>query len=325
MDKVRFAIIGCGGIAQDHMKAIAALPNAEVAVTVDIAKERAEQAARAFGAKRWATSTEEALKDEAVNAVSICLPHSLHEAHALMAAKAGKHILTEKPMAISLKECDAMIAAADAAKVRLMVGQVLRFREANREARRMIGAGAIGRPTNVIRRRHSWTREHRAEPWSNNPAVAGGWVLYGFGAHEVDQILYLNDAHAKTTFALGRKTNPHWQDYDDIDILFDLSNGAMATMTHSINMKPGAWDCIIGGTEGSLFLTTDTITLNGEALPQKFDYAGGMQRQLAEFVNAVIEGREPEASGRDVRRTMQALEAVKISLAEKRAVEADRL
>jgi predicted dehydrogenase len=189
----------------------------------------------------------------------------------------------------------------------------------------MIGAGAIGRPTNVIRRRHSWTREHRAEPWSNNPAVAGGWVLYGFGAHEVDQILYLNDAHAKTTFALGRKTNPHWQDYDDIDILFDLSNGAMATMTHSINMKPGAWDCIIGGTEGSLFLTTDTITLNGEALPQKFDYAGGMQRQLAEFVNAVIEGREPEASGRDVRRTMQALEAVKISLAEKRAVEADRL
>lgn len=325
MDKVRFAIIGCGGIAQSHMDAIAALPNAEVTVTVDIARERAEQAAQKYGARRWVTSTEEAVRDDAVNAVSICLPHALHEAHALTAAKAGKHILVEKPMAISLQECDRMIAAAQAAKVTLMVGQVLRFREVNREARRLIRSGAIGRPTNVIRRRHSWTKEHRAEPWSNDPAIAGGWVLYGFGAHEVDMILYLNDAHARTTFALGRKTNPHWRDYDDIDILFDLSNGAMATMTHSINTKPGAWDCIICGTEGSLFITNDALTLNGEALPNKFDVQGGMGRQIAEFVNAVLEAREPEASGRDVRRTMQALEAVKISLAEKRPVEADKL
>ncbi|MSS71574.1 MAG: Gfo/Idh/MocA family oxidoreductase [Candidatus Latescibacteria bacterium] len=325
MDKVRFAIIGCGGIAQSHMDAIAALPNAEVAVTVDISKERAEQAAQKYGARRWVTSTEEAVKDDAVNAVSICLPHALHEAHALIAAKAGKHILVEKPMAVSLQECDHMIAAAEAAKVTLMVGQVLRFREVNREARRLIRSGAIGKPTNVIRRRHSFTKEYRAEPWSNNPAIAGGWVLYGFGAHEMDMILYLNDAHARTTFALGRKTNPHWQDYDDIDILLNLSNDAMATMTHSINMKPGAWDCILAGTEGTLFITNDALTLNGETPPQKFDDQGGMGRQISEFVNAVLEGREPEASGRDVRRTMQALEAVKISLAEKRPVEADKL
>lgn len=325
MDKARFAIIGSGNIAQSHMQAISNLPNAEVAVTVDIVEERAEQAAQKYGARRWTTSAEDALADDAVDAVSICLPPNLHERYALMAAKAGKHILVEKPMAITLRECDHMIAAAQEAGVTLMVGQVLRFREANREARRLILSGAVGRPTHIIRRRHSFTKESKNEPWADDPAVAGGWVLYGFGAHEIDTILYLNDAEGKTTFALGQKTNPRWKDYDDIDIVFELSNGAIANMTHTVNVKPGAWDCVLAGTEGCITITSDELSVNGETLPQKFDFKGGMQRQLAEFVSAVMEGREPEASGKDVRRTMQVLEAVKISLAEKRPVEADQL
>ena len=325
MDTVRFAIIGTGNIAQSHMQAISSLPNAEVAVTVDIVQERAEQAAQKYGAKRWTTSAEDALADNAVDAVSICLPPNLHEPCALTAAKAGKHILVEKPMALTLLECDNMIAAAQDAGVTLMVGQVLRFREANREARRLILGGDIGRPTNIIRRRHSFTKESKNEPWANNPAVAGGWVLYGFGPHEIDTILYINDAEAATTFALGQKTNPHWNDYDDINIVFELTNGAIANMTHTVNVKPGAWDCVVAGTEGCIYITSDELTVNGETLPQKFDVKGGMQRQLAEFVSAAIEGRQPEASGKDVRRTMQVLEAVKISLAEKRPVEANQL
>jgi len=325
MDKVRFAMIGCGNIAQSHMSAISELPDAEIAVAVDIVRERAEEAVRKFGARRAATSTEEALSDAAVDAVSICLPPSLHEQHAVMAARAGKHILTEKPMAITLAECDTMIAAAEDAAVTLMVGQVLRFREANQEARRLILDGAIGQPSNIIRRRHSYTRESKNEPWSIDPSVAGGWVLYGFGSHELDAILYLNDACAKTTFALGRKTNAHWQDYDDINIVFDLSNGAMANMTHSVNVKPGAWDCLIAGSEGCIHLVSDALVLNGEPLEGPFDVKGGMQRQIAEFTASIREGREPEASGRNVRRTMQLLEAVKISMAEGRPVEADKL
>jgi len=325
MDKVRFAIIGCGNIAQSHMKAIQAQPDAQIAVTVDIAAERAEKAASAFEAGRWCTSTEDAVGDDGVDAVSVCLPPALHRDHAVMAANAGKHVLVEKPMDISLAKCDEMIAAAEANDVRLMVGQVLRFREANVEARRMILEGVIGQPTNVIRRRMSCTKESKTEPWGKNPEIAGGWVLYGFGSHEMDMMLWLNDAHPKRTFAMGRKTNPYWNDYDDVDVLFEMSNGAIGSMTHSVNVQPGAWDCRIAGTEGCLYLTGNKIVKDGEELPGEFDVAGGMQRQIGEFVASIREGREPEASGRNVRATMQLLEATKLSLAEGRPVEADEL
>lgn len=325
MDKVRFAIIGCGSIAQSHMKAIQAQPDAEIAVTVDIMAERAEKAAAEFGAGRSSTRAEDVVGDDGVDAVTICLPPSLHRDHAVMAANAGKHVLVEKPMDISLAKCDDMIAAAEANDVRLMVGQVLRFREANVEARRLIREGAIGQPTNVIRRRMSFTKESKTEPWGNDPSIAGGWVLYGFGAHELDMMLWLNDAAPKRTFALGRKTNPYWNDYDDVDILFEMSNGAIGSMTHSVNVQPGAWDCHVAGTEGCLYLTGNKIVKDGEELPGEFDVAGGMQRQIGEFVAAVREGREPEASGRNVRATMQLLEATNLSLAEGRPVEADVL
>ena len=325
MDKIRFAIIGCGNIAQSHLKTIQAAPDAEVAVTVDIVAERAEKAAQEFNAGRSCMRTEDAVADEGVDAVSICLPPSLHRDHAVMAANAGKHVLVEKPMDISLEKCDEMIAAAEENDVRLMVGQVLRFREANVEARRLILEGAIGQPTNVIRRRMSYTKESRSEPWGKDPETAGGWVLYGFGSHEMDMMLWLNDAYAKTTFALGRKTNPYWNDYDDVDVLFEMSNGAIGSMTHSVNVQPGAWDCHIAGTEGCLYLTGNKIVKDGEELPGEFDVAGGMGRQIGEFVSAIREGREPIASGQNVRATMQLLEAAKLSLAEGRPVEADEL
>jgi len=196
-----------------------------------------------------------------------------------------------------------------------MVGQVLRFREANILARRLLQEGWIGQPHHLIRRRYHYTaRPYPPASWANDPQKAGGWVLYGFGSHEVDMILWLLDTQAEQVYAQGAKVNPYWQDYDEVAIQMRLASGPMATLNLSINCHAAAWDTIIVGDGGSMQVTHQEVVVNGKAMPAPMNPSGGFVPQLAEFVSAVHEGGEPEASGQDVRRTMLVLEAAKVSL-----------
>jgi len=308
--ELRIAIIGCGGIARGHLNAMQNLPAKPVA-TVDIDESLARQYAEEYGADRYYTNMEAALTDD-VEAVIICLPHHLHVDAVVTAAESGKHVLTEKPMAISLKEADDMIKAAQKNNVRLMVGQVLRFRETNIKAKQLIREGKIGEPRNMIRRRFGRSQEFRSE-WARDPAKAGGWVLYGYGSHEVDMMLWLFDTHASKVYAQARKNNSYWNDYDEVSIQMELDNGMIATLNHSLNSVSGAWDTFIMGTEASMYITSEQIIINGEKISVPMGPA--MELQLQEFIDAVRESREPEASGANVRKTMQALEAAKLSIA----------
>jgi len=314
------AIIGCGGIARGHLNAMKNLP-ARPVVMVDINEASARQYAEEYGSDRYHRDIKDALTED-VDAVIVCLPHYLHVGAVVAAAESGKHVLTEKPMAISLKEADDMIDAARRNGVALMVGQVLRFRQGNIEARRLIAGGKIGEPRNIIRRRLSKSGEFRSE-WARDPAKAGGWVLYGYGAHEVDMMLWLFDTHAKKVFAQARKNNPYWNDYDEISIQMELANGVIATLNHSLNCVAGAWDTFITGTENSMYITSDQIVMDGEKM--NIPMGPAMEVQLKEFIDAIHEGREPEASGVNVRRTMQALEAAKLSIASGQIVNTEGL
>jgi len=309
------ALIGCGGIAKSHAQAIQQVEGARLVATVDIVAQRAEALAADYDAIQPYTTYQDALSDPAVHVAIICLPHHLHAEVAVAAAEAGKHVLCEKPMATTLAQVDGMLEAADAAGVTLMVGQVLRFREANILARGLLREGPIGQPRHLIRRRYHHIRSYPSAPWSRDLEKAGGWVLYGFGSHEVDMILWLLDTQAERVYAEGTKLNRHWQDYDEIAIQMRLANGVMATLNLSINCHTEAWDTVIMGDGGSMLVTNEEVVVNGEATPVPMNPSGGFVPQLAEFVSAVREGWEPEASGRDVRRTMAVLEAAKVSLA----------
>lgn len=312
--QIGFGIIGCGGIAQAHLKALEFVPEIRLVATCDIRKERAEDCAAQYGAARAYSDYTELARDPEIQAVSICLPHHLHRDPTVACAREGKHVLCEKPMETTLADADAMIEASDQAGSVLMIGQVLRFRNANIEARRLIQHGAIGRPLNVLRRRLSLSKDYPGAPWSADPALAGGWTLYGFGSHEVDSILWLMDSPARTVYATGRRNNPHWQDYDEITIQMTLDSGAMASQQHSLNCAFGAWECIVIGEENSLKIETDRLLLGDEVIPAPLQDGGGMREQFREFSASILEGREPEASGRNVRRTMVALEAAKMSM-----------
>ena len=318
--QLRIAIIGCGGIARGHLNAMKNL-SAEPVAMVDIDEASARKYAQEYGADRYHTDIKDALTED-VDAVIVCLPHYLHVDAVVAAAESGKHVLTEKPMAISLKEADDMIDAARRNNVTLMVGQVLRFRQCNVEVRRLIEEGRIGEPRNIIRRRLSKSGEFRSG-WARDPAKAGGWVLYGYGAHEVDMMLWLFDTHARKVYAQARKNNPYWNDYDEISIQMELANGMIATLNHSLNCVRGAWDTFITGTKDSMYITNDQIVMDGEKM--NIPMGPAMEVQLGEFINAIREGREPEASGISVRKTMQALEAAKLSIASGQVIDTENL
>jgi len=323
-DQLGMGVIGCGGISRAHLPAQQAIEGIRTVAVCDIDGEAAQAAAEEYDVPAVYEHYHDLLLDDNVDAVAVLLPHHLHRDAVVAAAEAGKHILCEKPMAISLAQADEMIAAADAAGVVLMIAQILRFRPANARARDLIREGAIGEVRNVIRRRYGHARDYKSE-WAGKPDQAGGWVLYGFGSHEVDMILWLNDAEAEQVYAQGRMNNPWWHDYDEVTVDLGLSNGAMASYHHTTNSPFGAWDCLIIGTEGAMIVETEAIRLGDQVIEEPLDGRAAFVNQVTQFYDAVVKGLEPDPSGRNVRRTMAALEAAKIAMAEGRVVDAAAL
>jgi predicted dehydrogenase len=324
MDPIGIGAIGCGGIAGPHLTAYRDLDGVETVAVCDIDEGAARQRAEEFDVPAVYADWQELLSDERVDAVSVLLPHHLHRDATIAAAEAGRHILCEKPMATSLDEADAMIAAADEAGVVLMVGQILRFRDANIRARELIRDGAIGEVRNVLRRRLGKSEGFRSE-WARRPDEAGGWVLYGFGAHEVDMILWLNDGEAGDVYAQARVTNEYWNDYDELTVQMALVGGPMATYQHSLNTPFGAWECMVIGTEGAMLVGSQQIKLGDEVIDVPLDSPAAWRAQVGEFLRAIRESDEPEASGRNVRRTMAALEAAKLSIRDGVVIDATTL
>ncbi len=324
MQEIRIGAIGCGGIANAHLPAYRDTPGLQTVAVCDIDEQAARERAEEFDVAAVYTDWRELLDDDSVDAVSVLLPHHLHRDVAVAAAEAGKHVLCEKPMATSLDECDAMISAADAAGVVLMVGQILRFRQANIRARELIREGAVGEVRNVLRRRLSKSEGFRSE-WARRPEEAGGWVLYGFGAHEVDMILWLTDGQPQRVFADARVNNEYWNDHDELTVQLSLVDGPMATCQHSLNTPFGAWNCMVIGTEGAMQIESQRILLGDEVIEEPLDSPASWRAQVGEFARAVREGDEPEASGHNVRGTMAALEAAKLSIRDGDVVDASSL
>jgi myo-inositol 2-dehydrogenase/D-chiro-inositol 1-dehydrogenase/scyllo-inositol 2-dehydrogenase (NAD+) len=270
------------------------------------------------------TDWREVLEDERVDAVSVLLPHHLHRDVTVAAAEAGRHVLCEKPMATSLAEADDMIAAAEGAGIVLMIGQILRFRPVNIRARELIRDGAVGDVRNVLRRRLGRSEGFRSE-WARKPEEAGGWVLYGYGAHEIDMILWLNDGEPGDVYAQARVNNEYWNDYDELTVQMALIDGPMSTYQHSLNTPFGAWECMVIGTEGAMLIGSEQIQFGDEVIETPLDSPASWRAQVSEFARAVREGDEPEASGWNVRRTMAALEAAKLSIRDGELVDASAL
>lgn len=304
---LRVGLIGAGQVAERHAAAFAACPDASVAAVADPDRARGEALAASCDAA-WFASAEELLL-AGVDAVVVCVPHDLHLPVALAAAEHGAHVLLEKPIANTLDEADAILTACERAGVRLMVGFVHRFRTEVLEASRLLREGAIGEPVIAVDRFCSLGGPH-PPAWVWSRAQAGGGVLMYGGIHAIDRLLWLLGDEVVTADAQLHHTYGYGDVEDGLVATLRFARGATAALVENSPPygRPGGWATELFGTEGALRIQTgEWVELTSASRAETFGSTDErhFERQAAEFVAAVREGREPSVTGRDGRDALE--------------------
>ncbi|MFN2604263.1 MAG: Gfo/Idh/MocA family protein [Gemmatimonadaceae bacterium] len=208
MKNFRIALVGCGRIARNHVDAISRVDGLELVAVADVDEMRAIAIADPLGIP-WFTSIEEMLEEVECDVVSVCTPSGLHPAHGILAAKTGHHVVTEKPIAISLKGADDLVHACDEAKVHLFVVKQNRLNAPVQMLKRAVDRGRFGRlyMANCTVR---WTRPQEyydQAPWRGTWEFDGG-AFMNQASHYVDLIQWIvgpvDNVMAKTA-TLARK------------------------------------------------------------------------------------------------------------------------
>jgi predicted dehydrogenase len=200
MSTINWVVAGVGDIARKRViPAILAEPRSQLYGLVTRSPAKAGEFP---GTRAWPT-VEEAVADPAVDALYIALPVAMHAEAAIMALRAGKHVLCEKPMAMTSREGERMVAQARACGRLLGVSYYRRLYPKLIRAKQLIAEGAIGQPLLVEANCHGWL-ESEERAWLRDPALAGGGPLYDIGSHRMDAMHYL---FGKSESACGRRSN----------------------------------------------------------------------------------------------------------------------
>lgn len=327
---IRVGIIGCGKIAQiRHIPEYAANPHAEVCGFYDINLARAEELAKKHGGKAYA-SYQELLADPEIDAVSVCAANHVHAEIAIAALKAGKHVLCEKPMAVTLEECQAMVSQARESGKYLMIGQNQRLAKAHMKAKELIEQGAIGK---VLTFRtifghggpETWSVDPGKNTWFFDKTKAAMGAMADLGIHKTDMIQYILGTKIVRTQAVlttldKRDATGGLIGVDDNAIcIYQMENGVIGTMTASWTYYSAEDNTtVIYGTKGELRLYDDPkysvqqINADGTRIDYQIDQIQTNDNQTASgiidlFVDCLVEKKEPEISGENVLHAMKAV------------------
>jgi len=190
-DDIRVALVGCGRISQTHFGAIREVDGVELVAVCDLIEQRARDAGEQNGVP-WFTSYPQMLTDVPSDAVAICTPSGLHPQHGILAARAGKHVICEKPMAITLSAADELVHVCDESGVHLFVVKQNRLNPAVQLVKRAVDKGRFGRlylANTTVR----WTRPQEyydQAPWRGTWEFDGG-AFMNQASHYVDLIQWL--------------------------------------------------------------------------------------------------------------------------------------
>lgn len=255
MTTLRWGILGAGDIADRHMApAIQRTPGHELAAVARRTAAAAQAFALKHGARRWCASAEALLADPEVDAVYVATPPAQHCDLTLLAAAAGKHILCEKPLALSSVQIETMISACYASGARLMVCHYQRFNERHIRLKNCIQSGALGQVTNV---RMSFSNLHppTTADWRRDRAMSGGGPLMDLGTHCLDLLIFL---FGKLEMVHACVDELVWSTEveDTATLLLRLENGAHAIVSTHWSASPTSeidGNCIeVCGTGGSI-------------------------------------------------------------------------
>jgi predicted dehydrogenase len=316
MTQLKVAVVGPGRISRAHLVAIRNNPDlAELVAVVGLPHESARTAALAaeFGAPRSYDDLDHALADSGIDAVVLTVPNHLHREVAVRALHAGKHVLVEKPLATTVEEADAMIAASRDARRVLMTAQCRRFFAGAQEARRRVAS--LGRPLDIVHVLGVNVDAPKTDWWKSS-AKTGGLALGLNGPHVVDTILWFMGEMPVRVYAQTSRLKPEqWEGEDQATVVLTFADGSIATAHVSLNMRPDTNERWVVGPRASLQLTNDrTLTIDGERivagkLSAYIDGDESFDAQFREFALAIREGRTPLASAEETRGVVAVLAA----------------
>jgi predicted dehydrogenase len=319
----KVGIIGAGGVAIFHYKGYTAA-GAEIVGIADLNPAAVEARQRQWHIPRGYASYESLLADPEIEAVSVCLPNALHHPATLAAARAGKHVLCEKPISLSLEEAQEMIGACRAAGVTLQVGHHLRSDPAAEKAKAMIERGELGRVTYMrLRQAHDWGGAKRLKASFTTLATAGGGTLLDNGCHMMDWARYFG-GEVTSVYAHAATLQFDIEVDDTAVATLRFASGALGTVETAWTATGWEFGFWIYGTKGAVEYSNrlgtpvmrhvfrdspGTSWSETDVATYTFGGLDGHSRSVVEFLAAIRGEREVICTGED------GLEAVRLILA----------
>jgi UDP-N-acetyl-2-amino-2-deoxyglucuronate dehydrogenase len=330
-----FGIVGTGMISHFHAKAIAAMDGAEVRGCFDGVPERARAFAEECGGTAY-SSLEEMLASSEIDIVNICTPSGAHQDPAVAAANAGKHVVVEKPLEITLERCDAIIDACRRNNVKLCTILPSRFSAANMALKDAIDAGRFGRLTLG----DTFVKWWRTQEYYDSGGWRGTWAMDGGGAymnqaiHNVDLLYWLMGDVAEISGFTGTLAHERIEVEDVGVATLRFCNGALGVMEATTAAWPGLLKKTeIHGDQGTAIIEQDSIlrwefaaespddariraelgadsaSSGGASDPSAISFVGH-QKQLEDFIAAIAEDRAPLVDGAEGRKSVEIITAI---------------
>jgi predicted dehydrogenase len=301
----RWGLIGAGDIARRRVAP--AMRESPASLLVAVSRARSDLApafAAEFGAERWHARWEDLVSDPAIDGVYVATTVDLHAAQTIAAAEAGKHVLCEKPMAMTAAECDRMIAACGASRVTLGVAYYRRFYPAVQRVKTLIAAGEIGAPVIAQMNAFEWFDPGPDHPrrWLLDPARAGGGPMMDFGCHRLEVLVNLF-GRVRSTAALTANVVFRRSVEDTAGVILQFESGpcAIVTVTHAAGDRQDTLD--VFGSRGSIRCDNlnegrlRIVTAAGERVEMRPPAANVHLPLIEDFVEAVAAHRAPAVDG----------------------------
>ena len=323
-EQIGAAVIGLGMMGERHARVWEQLHSTRLVSVYDIVEERAEEVAAALGCEA-AGSLEEAIGADGVEIVSVCTNDEAHLEACVAAAEAGRHVLVEKPLAVTLEDCDAIIEACERNDVKLMTGHVCRFDPHYVKCRDAVVAGEVGEIVQVFARRNNISASGRRI----GPRTS---VAFFLGVHDIDLLQWVTGQRITRVHAeSSSKVLADVPADDSIMTVFRLEGGGVGALETCWVIPQGSPNSLdarleVVGTAGRV-----AARVGGEGFEQASDERalrpdivywtemhgtaeGGLRRQLEHFAECVIADRPPTISPEDARSAVEVAVAIHESL-----------
>ncbi|HOP01852.1 MAG TPA: Gfo/Idh/MocA family oxidoreductase [Flexilinea sp.] len=344
-NKIRTGIIGCGKVSDLHAKAYALNEKSDFVAVYDRNMEKAKLLAEKYHVKAY-DSIQRMFNETGVEAVSICTPHPNHKDSSIEAAEAGIHIAVEKPLAVSLKDCDSIIHAA---RKNNIIGTTIsqrRFFKPSLRIKQAIDEGKIGKPILGTVEMLGWrdSAYYKSDPWRGTWNGEGGGVLVNQSPHQLDLLLWYMGEIDELAGWWGNLNHPDIEVEDTAIAIIQFKNGALGNIVVSNSQNPGLFGKVhvhgsngasigVQTDSGSMFIAgmskisdppiNDLWTIQGEEkmLPiwQKedkdfFDQIDSTyyyhQCQINDFLNSILSDIPPLVTLEDGRKTVELFTAI---------------